>query len=162
MSSKALLDGHLALIDDSAVFYVPEAYIFSAAVLEEKGDTDGLSCGRSNAASAELNAFPDFGTGLAGLGSAYLASEQARIESEANPVGFRFFNYVMEGRVWAHFSTARVPTEEEFSHAQDWALAAGVIMVEHAYEDVIDGSYLPEMMADDMDDDMSEEDESDE
>ena len=109
MSSKALLEGHPALIDDSAVFYVPEAYIFSAAVLEEKGDTVRAFMRAIERSVSELNAFPDFGTGLAGLGSAYLASEQARIESEANPVGFRFFNYVMEGRVWAHFSTARSP-----------------------------------------------------
>ena len=57
-----------------------------------------------------------------------------------------------------------MPTEEEFTHARDWALAAGVIMNELAYEDVIDGSYLPEMMDDEMDmdddmEDMSEEDE---
>ena len=152
MSSKALLDGNIALIDDSAVFYVPEAYTFTAAVLDEKGDLVRAFLRGVERSVIELNAYPDFATGLAGLGSAYLASEQARIESEANPVGFRFFNYVMEGRVWAHFSLGRVPTEEEFSHARDWALGAGVIKDELAYEDVIDGSFLPEMVEEGMGD----------
>ena len=165
MSSKAVLDGNIALVDDSAVFYVPEAFTFTAAVLEEKGDTVRAFLRSVERSVSELNAFADFDSGLAGLGAAYLAREQEVAAGTADPVALRFFNYVMEGRVWAHLSTARVPTEEEFTHARDWALGAGVIMNELAYEDVIDGSYLPEMMADDMDDDMddmSEDEESDE
>ena len=60
--------------------------------------------------------------------------------------------------IWPSLTPARVPTQEEFAHAQNWALNVGLVMEARAYEDVIDGSYLPEMMADDMDE-MSDEDE---
>ena len=164
LSSKALLDGNVALIDDSAVFYVPEAYTFTAAALEEKGDIVRAFFRAIERSVSELNAFADFDSGLAGLGAAYLAREQEIATAIEDPIGMRFFNYVIEGRVWPHLSTARVPTEEEFTHARDWALAAGVIMNELAYEDVIDSSYLPEMMDDevDMDDDMDDSSDEDE
>ena len=152
MSSKAVLDGHQAILDVSAVGYVPEAYVFTASMLEEKGDVVRAYLRAVERSVTEINVFQDFESGLAGLGEAYLASEQAVAAATEDPVALRFFEYVMEGRIWPNISPARVPTAEEYAHAHDWALAAGVISAAIAFEDVIDGSYLPEMMADDGDD----------
>ena len=69
---------------------------------------------------------------------------------------------LVQAETWPSMTAARVPTEEEFAHVQGWALAAGLVMEARAYEDVIDGSYLPEMMDDDMDDDMDDMSEEDE
>ena len=158
MWKSAVLAGHTALIDDFAVSYVPEAYTFTAAALAEKGDAVQAYLRAVERSVGELNAFDDFETGLAALGEAYLAREQ-EVADATDAVAMRFFNNVIEARVWVNITTASVPTEEEFTHAQDWALAAGLVSELRAYEDVIDGSYLPEMMGDDMDDMSSDEDE---
>ncbi|MCY4009257.1 MAG: ABC transporter substrate-binding protein [Anaerolineaceae bacterium] len=44
------------------------------------------------------------------------------------------------------FETAGVPSEEEVADAVEWALAIGLIGEAQAYEEVVDGSFLPEMM----------------
>ncbi len=43
------------------------------------------------------------------------------------------------------FLPASVPSEDEFASVHDWALEVGVIEEAQAYEDVVDGAYLPEV-----------------
>ena len=45
------------------------------------------------------------------------------------------------------FESAGVPSEEEIADAIEWALAVGLIAEAQAYEEVVDGSFLPEVMA---------------
>ena len=45
------------------------------------------------------------------------------------------------------FEAAGVPSEEEVADAVEWALAVGLIGEAQAYEEIVDGSFLPEMMA---------------
>ena len=45
------------------------------------------------------------------------------------------------------FESAGVPSEEEVADAVEWALGVGLIGEAQAYEEVVDGSFLPEMMA---------------
>ena len=49
------------------------------------------------------------------------------------------------------FESAGVPGEAEVADAVEWALAVGLIGEAQAYEDIVDGSFLPETMADDGD-----------
>ena len=45
------------------------------------------------------------------------------------------------------FESAGVPSEEDFTDAVQWALEVGMLQEAISYEDMVDGSYLPEMMA---------------
>ena len=45
------------------------------------------------------------------------------------------------------FESAGVPSEADVADAVEWALGVGLIGEAQAYEDVVDGSFLPEMMA---------------
>lgn len=45
------------------------------------------------------------------------------------------------------FAEASLPSEEDIVHAVEWALAVGLIGEAQSYEEVVDGSFLPEMMA---------------
>ena len=45
------------------------------------------------------------------------------------------------------FESAGVPSEADVADAVDWALGVGLIGEAQAYEDVVDGSFLPEVMA---------------
>ena len=45
------------------------------------------------------------------------------------------------------FESAGVPSEADVADAVEWALGIGLIGEAQAYEDVVDGSFLPEMMA---------------
>ena len=56
------------------------------------------------------------------------------------------------------FLPASVPSEKDFAAVQDWALGIGLLEEALAYEDVVDGSFLPEVMAED-DMEMAEESE---
>ena len=156
--------GHHVLVDDTAAVYVPEAISFSAEALAEKGDAVRAFLGGYERVLEAANAYEDRETATAEW---YTAELQAQVFAslmrlQADPALVdalvRYVTLHDTSGIWIHLSTAAVPSAEEFSHAQDWALAAGVVMEARAYEDVVDGSYLPEMMADDMDD-MSDEDE---
>ena len=45
------------------------------------------------------------------------------------------------------FAPPGLPSAEEFTAVQDWALERGVLEAALLYEDVVDGSFLPEVMA---------------
>ena len=45
------------------------------------------------------------------------------------------------------FHAASVPSEAEYDAVHDWALTNGIIDEAQAYEDVVDGAYLPEIPA---------------
>ena len=158
--------GHHVLIDDTAAVYVPEGVSFSAEALAEKGDAVRAFLYAYERVLETVNAYEDRETATEEWYNAELQAQVfaglMRLQATTDPALVdALVQYVTlhdTSGIWIHLSTAAVPTAEEFAHARDWALAAGVIMNELAYEDVIDGSYLPEMMEDDMDD-MSEEDE---
>ena len=158
--------GHHVLIDDSAAVYVPEGITFSAETLAEKGDAVRAFLSAYERVLDEANAFDDFESATAWFSAEIRASIVASIQAGANPAlietTLEYFTLHTTAGIWLNLSTARVPSEEEFAHAQDWALAAGLVMEAQAYEDVIDGSYLPEMMAEDMDDMSGDDEESDE
>ena len=154
--------GHHVLIDDSAAVYVPEAITFSAESLAEKGDVVRAFLSAYERVLDEANAFDDFESATAWFSAEIREQITASIQAGANPAlretTLEYFTLHTTAGIWLNLSTARVPSEEEFAHAQDWALAAGLVMEARANEDVIDGSYLPEMMDDDMAGDDEESD----
>ena len=165
--------GDHVLIDDSVAFYVPEAVSFTASALAEKGDAVRAFLHAYERVLESINAYEDRETAMEEWYTPALQAQVfaglMRLQGTTDP---DLVNALMEyvrlydtSGVWIHLSTAGIPSEEEFAHAQDWALAAGLVSGEHAYEDIIDGSYLPEMMDmmdDDMDDMAEESEDSDE
>ena len=135
----ALGAGGRVLLDDSALTYVPTVLSFRADTLAEKGEA--------------VRAF-------------LLAYERAVEAINADPEAFR---EVMGANIQMPpplipilpvptFFPASVPSEEDFAAVQDWALSIGLLEEALAYEDVVDGSFLPEVMAED-DMEMAEESE---
>ena len=156
-------DGANVLIDDSVLDYVPEAISFLSATLMEKGDQVRAFLSAYERALEEINARETREEGIAWLGEELRSKLRSRIEGADTRIA-NFMRAIGAADIWPSMTAARVPTAEEFAHAQGWALDAGLVMEARAYEDVIDGSYLPEMMDDEMDmdddmDDMSEDDE---
>ena len=152
-------EGANVLIDDSVLDYVPEAISFPTATLAEKGDQVRAFLSAYERALEEINAQETYEEGAAWLRQALPSSVVLTMVTEAGGQRLvRLLGVLRAAEIWPTLTSARVPTEEEFAHAQDWALDVGLVMEARAYEDVIDSSYLPEMMDDDMDD-MSEDDE---
>ena len=159
--------GHHVLIDDTAAVYVPEWVSFTAAALAEKGDAVRAFLYAYERVVDDVNGYDDRETAneewytpaIQAQVFATLLRLRATTDPELVDALAQYITLYDTSGIWIHLSTAAVPTAEEFAHAQDWALGAGLVMEARAYEDVIDGSFLPEMMDDDMDDDMSEEDE---
>ena len=154
--------GAQVLIDDSVLDYVPEAISFLSDTLEEKGDQVRAFLSAYERTLEEINARETREEGVAWLGAEIRESLRTRVEGTGEIRVARFMQALGAADIWPHMTAARVPTEEEFAHVQGWALNAGLVMEARAYEDVIDGSYLPEMMDDDMDDDMDDMSEEDE
>ena len=150
--------GATVLIDDAVLDYVPEAISFRAEVLTEKGDQVRAFFSAYERAVEGINAHETFEEGTAWVGEEIRGALQATLAGGGERV-LELLRLLRAAGIWPILTEARVPTAEEFAHAQGWALDAGLVMEARAYEDVIDGSFLPEMMDDDMDDDMSEEDE---
>ena len=152
--------GANVLIDDSVLDYVPEAISFLSGALMEKGDQVRDLMNAYEAALHWINEQETFEEGAAAITGGHSISELTAHAEEAGGQNLvQYMRVMLEAEIWPSVTPARVPTAEEFAHAQDWALGVGLVMEARAYEDVIDGSFLPEMMDDDMDDDMSEEDE---
>ena len=152
--------GANVLIDDSVLAYVPEAISFLSGALMEKGEQVRAFLSGYERALNGINAVDTFEEGAAWLRQALSSSAVITLAAEAGGQRLvRLLGVLQAAEIWPSLTAARVPSEEEFAHAQDWALGVGLVMEARAYEDVIDGSFLPEMMDDDMDDDMSEEDE---
>ena len=128
------------LIDDSALDYVPRAITFRAAALAEKGQAVRAFLSAYERAVNALNdmrgdtgAYRQFVTSLP-------ASRRAAMET-----------MVFSGQIPVPiFTVARAPGESEFATVQDWALEKGLLTEAQAYADVVDGSFLPKVMAEDM------------
>lgn len=128
------------LLDDAVLDYVPRAISFRAAVLTEKGE----------AVRAFLSAYERAVETLAEI----RGDTQAYRQFVASLGGARrtlMENAVFSGQISAPvFTAARLPSEADFGTVQDWALTNGVLAEAQAYADVVDGSFLPEVMAEDM------------
>ena len=148
-------EGANVLINDSVLDYVPEAFSFRTEVLTEQGDQVRAFLDAYERALNEINARETRAEGLAWLGEEIREAVLRMGAAMGDERVMDFMRALIAAETWPSMTAARVPTEEEFAHVQGWALNAGLVMEARAYEDVIDGSYLPEM----MDDDMSEEDE---
>ena len=124
--------GGQTLLDDSVVDYVPEALNISAAALAEKGDAVRAFLAAYERAAALLN-------GLLG--------ERAAYEAMLKEVGLRedsmSSNLVAGNAPVPRVSRAGVPDEAQVAAVQEWALNAGLIAEASAYEELVDGSYLP-------------------
>ena len=152
LSEKA---GAQALIDDSVLDYVPEAISFLTVTLEEKGDQVRAFLQAYERALAAINARETREEGVAWLGEEIRASLRTRVRAVGDDRVLGFMRALGEAGIWPSMTAARVPTRGEFANVQSWALNAGLIADVSAYDEVIDGSYLPEL----VEDDMSEEDE---
>ncbi|MCY3936525.1 MAG: ABC transporter substrate-binding protein [Chloroflexi bacterium] len=133
----ALSYGARALIDDTVMDYVPEALSVRADVLAEKGEIVSAFLRAYERAVATLNA-------MDGDNDQYLALADA-VNSKPDSV----VKSMVAGRRLPvpSLAWARVPEVEEYASAHDWALENGLLMEAQAYEDIIDGSYLPEPVA---------------
>ncbi|MCY3936526.1 MAG: ABC transporter substrate-binding protein [Chloroflexi bacterium] len=152
--AHAVIAGHHVLVDDSAAAYVPEAISFSTAALAEKGDAVRAFLDVYERVLEITNAYEDRESASEEWYNAQLQAQVfaglMRLQATTDPALVdALVQYVTlhdTSGIWIHLSTAAVPTEEEFAHAQDWALAAGLVSETREYENVIDGSFLPEMM----------------
>lgn len=135
----ALGAGGRVLIDDASLSYVPTVLSFRADTLAEKGE----------AVRAFLLAYERAVAAINADGEAYREVMGANIQMPPPLIPILPV---------PTFFTARVPSEEDFAAVQEWALSIGLLEDALLYEDVVDGSFLPEVMEDDMGD-MSEEDE---
>ena len=170
--AHAAMAGHQVLIDDTVATFVPEAITFSAAALAEKGDAVRAFLHGYERVLEIVNNYDDRETAnaewytpeLQAQVLSSLMSLQANTDPELVNTLMQYVTLYDTSGVWIHLSTAAVPSEAEFAHVQDWALAAGLVSEARAYEDVVDGSFLPEAMADDAmaDDDAAEESDGDE
>ena len=129
--------GGRVLIDDAALGYVPTVLSFRADTLAEKGE--------------KVRAF-------------LLAYERAVAAINADAEAFR---EVMGAHIQMPpplipilpvptFFAASVPSAEDFAAVQDWALGIGLLEAALLYEDVVDGSFLPEVMAEEATEGMGE------
>ena len=138
------------LIDDSVLDYVPEAISFLSETLTEKGDQVRAFLGAYERALEEINARETREEGVAWLGEEIRSAMRGMLADMGDERVLELIRLLIQAETWPSMTAARVPTEEEFAHAQDWALNAGLVTEARAYEDVIDGSFLPEMMDEEM------------
>lgn len=148
LSSQA---GAHVLIDDSVLDYVPEAISFLSVTLTEKGDQVRAFMSAYERALEEINARETRAAGIAWLGEEIRAVVRNRAVDIGDDRVTRFLRLFAEAETWPSMTAARVPTTGEFAQVQSWALAAGLVEDVRAYEDVIDSSFLPEMMGEGMD-----------
>ena len=126
----ALGAGGRVLLDDAALGYVPTALNFRADALAEKGEAARAFLLAYERAVAAINADPEAFREVMG---AHIQMPPPLIPILPVPT----------------FFAASVPDEEDFAAVQDWALGIGLLEEALAYEDVVDGSFLPEAMAED-------------
>lgn len=139
LSSQA---GANVLIDDAVLDYVPEAINFRAEILAEKGEQVRAMLGAYERALEDINAHETREEGIAWLGAEVRTAVRDRAVAMEDERVAEFMRLLVEAETWPSMTAARVPTVEEFTHAQDWALAVGLVSEALAYENVIDGSYL--------------------
>ena len=124
------------LVDSSALGYKDMTLLFQGRTLEEKGEAVRAFLAAYERAVATINA-------MAGDAAAFRAFSD-RIQLNHTAVTHNIYN---ELEPLPTLETASVPDEEFFHQVQDWLLAKGHISEALAYEDVVDGSFLPELMA---------------
>lgn len=119
------IQGNVLIIDDTVAEYIPTVLAFSQTILDENPE----------AVEAFLRAY-----------------ERAVELINENPDTFRDTEIQVPDPVRAtytvpQFSPGRVPTEEEFMLVADWMLERELIAEPVPYEDIVDGSFLPEELA---------------
>ena len=120
--------GGRVLIDDSALGYVPTVLSFRADTLAEKGEAVRAFLTAYERAVAAINTDSEAYRGVMG---AHIQMPPPLIPILPVPT----------------FFPASVPSEEDFAAVQEWALGIGLLDEALLYENVVDGSFLPELMA---------------
>ncbi len=128
---------------------MPTALSIRADVLAEKGDAVCAFLRGFERAVEALNS-------LAGDTQAYRAFAQVICMDQDAPVETLVFGGFAAVPT---FAPASVPSEENVAHIQEWAIGAGLLERTFSYEELVDGSFLMDDMADDM---AGEDEEADE
>ena len=125
--------GARPLVDDSVMAYVPEALSLRADALAAKGEAVSAFLRAYERAVATLNEMENETVRYLAFSEAIAMAPDTVVKS------------MVAGGILPvpSLSVARVPTADEFALVRDWALAAGIIAREYAYDEVIDDSYLP-------------------
>lgn len=139
-----LFNGNV-LVDDSVLDHPPpEAIVFTTNALAEKDEVVRAFL-RAFERAVDVN--NDFGGDPANYlefreeqgGSTTAVNELAEVQ--------QYFLFVINNiDTLPIFNTASVTSEASFVHVHEWAQNRGMLTEAQAYEDVIDGSFLPEMM----------------
>ena len=131
--------GGRVLIDDSVLEFVPEAVSFRVDVLAEMP-----AAVRAFLLAYEqgVNAINDMNGSSTAFQEALYQDESTRSLLSIQMPPELFFSLAVSV---PKFLPASVPSEDEFASVHDWALEVGVIEEAQAYEDVVDGAYLPEV-----------------
>ena len=158
-ASLTLRYGARPLVDDSVMAYVPEALSLRAEALAAKGDMARAFLRAYERAVATLNGLENDTAGYLAFGEAIAMKPDTVVKS------------MVAGGILPvpGLTLASVPDAAEYAAVHDWALANGLLSEAQAYEEVIDGRYLPETMAkeemtndgDASDGDMAEESDGD-
>ena len=138
------------LIDDSEVAYVPESLNIAAAVLAEKGAAVRAFLAAYERAVDTLNE---------------MAGDQSTLREflrENDRGGGQVIKTSLTSDLsdLPRFTQARVPSEAEYQDAQEWALGAGIVAAALAYDDMVDGSYPPGVVVEEIPEETAEEEES--
>ena len=128
---------------------MPTALSIRADVLAEKGDAVRAFLSAFARAEEAINA-------LEGNTQAYRAFAQVMCMDQDAPVETLVFGGFAAVPT---FAPASVPSEENVAHIQEWAIGAGLLERTFSYEELVDGSFLMDDMADDM---AGEDEEADE
>ncbi len=131
--------GGRVLIDDAVLDYVPEAVSFRVDVLAE---TPTAVRAFLLAYEQGVNAINDMNGSSTAFQEALYQDESTRSLLSTQMPPELFFSLAVSV---PKFFSASVPSEEEYDSVHDWALEVGVIKEAQAYEDVVDGAYLPEV-----------------
>lgn len=134
--------GGRVLIHDSVLDYVPEAVSFREDVLAEKGKAVRAFL---HAYERAVNVINDMDGDSTAFRELMYLDDRTRLTLSTQMPPELFFSLAVSV---PGFTPASVPSEEEFASVHDWALQAGVIKAAQVYGDVVDGSYLPKVMAD--------------
>ena len=131
--------GGRVLVDDLVLDYVPEAVSFRTEVLTENAAAVRAFLVAYERAVAAIN---DMNGSTAAFQEALYQEESARALLNRQLPPELFFSLAV---TIPKFYAASVPSEAEYDSVHDWALANGIIGAAQAYEDVVDGTYLPEI-----------------
>jgi NitT/TauT family transport system substrate-binding protein len=116
------IQGGINLVDDTAIDFVPTVLAFRQAVLDEQPEAVAAFLRAYERAVDLINADPE----------AY-RSTPVQVPDPVRPTF-----------VVPQWLTARVPTAEETALVLDWMVSRGLLEAPLAYEDIVDGSFLPE------------------